>query len=288
MGFVGLVCTTQINMQILGDALRLDRHSSDATQWKAIARHLGALRIALGKLQEVYRQDIFNIGLQLGPLATYFPVYRDFRTLEGRDITVSYSLQPFPRNLLFYGTCVFEEGGKEVEVCVKFVTQYSFGAHQFCASEQFAPQIFAFVDLGGGWKVVVMERLDQSFDLVTALTLKPELYELLKEKLSRLHQNGDVHGDVRDVNIMAKEENGRYSVKLLDFDWAGRIGEVRYPRNVRNSPSLRRPREAYSGELIQAEHDIKMLDHIFQNVVGSRGSWWTLEPSGESILVNYS
>jgi tRNA A-37 threonylcarbamoyl transferase component Bud32 len=133
-----------------------------------------------------------------------------------------------------------QEGGKEVEVCIKFVKRYSADTHKFCASEGFAPHVIGFIDLGGGWKMVVMERIDESFEMVRDMTWTVELgelvklYDSVKEKLIGLHQRGYVHGDVRGVNVMARKENGGYSVRLLDFDCAGKIGEVRYPRDVGN------------------------------------------------------
>jgi hypothetical protein len=43
-----------------------------------------------------------------------------------------------------------QEGGKEVEVCIKFVKRYSVDTHKFCASEEFAPHIIGWV-VGGYW-----------------------------------------------------------------------------------------------------------------------------------------
>jgi hypothetical protein len=45
----------------------------------------------------------------------------------------------------------------------------------------------------------------------------------------------------------------------MDFDWSGKIGEVRYPMNIYRSDCLKRPVEAKDGQLIKAEHDIWML-----------------------------
>ncbi|KAJ7639135.1 hypothetical protein FB45DRAFT_739360, partial [Roridomyces roridus] len=38
-----------------------------------------------------------------------------------------------------------------------------------------------------------------------------------------------VHGDLRPENILV-HENG--SVRVVDFDWAGKVGEVHYPYNL--------------------------------------------------------
>jgi hypothetical protein len=70
-----------------------------------------------------------------------------------------------------------------------------------------------------------------------------------------------VHGDVRATNILAKK-NGAPGIMLIDLDWAGVIGNVRYPMNV-NRDGIDRPDGAYDGELITAEHDMNMVDYIF-------------------------
>jgi hypothetical protein len=56
---------------------------------------------------------------------------------------------------------------------------------------------------------------------------------------------------------------------LFDFDWAGEIGNVRYPINVNRGPQLERPDGAYDGALIMAEHDIEMLNLMFKSVLPS-------------------
>ena len=53
----------------------------------------------------------------------------------------------------------------------------------------------------------------------------------LNQVLVQIHQQGYVHGDLRNVNVMVT--NGLTpAVMLVNFDWAGKIGEARYPINV--------------------------------------------------------
>jgi len=59
------------------------------------------------------------------------------------------------------------------------------------------------------------------------------------------------------------KKDGVEGFKLVDFDWSGRIDQVRYPMNVYRGSRLWRPPGAEDGELIQAEHDIEMLHAIF-------------------------
>ncbi|KAG2125665.1 hypothetical protein DEU56DRAFT_715527, partial [Suillus clintonianus] len=76
--------------------------------------------------------------------------------------------------------------------------------------------------------------------------------------LQSLHQEGYVHGDIRDMNVMVKRDRST-GFKLVDFDWSGKIGEIRYPMNVYRGGRLWRPDGADDGQLILAEHDVQML-----------------------------
>lgn len=117
--------------------------------------------------------------------------------------------------------------------------------------------------------MVVMDQIDDSFVTLcnSKAGLSVDLRDLVLEKTARLHQAGYVHGDLRDTNLMVRE-NGQSGFMLMDFDWAGKIGEVCYPMNVNTDPELGRPAGAYDGELIRADHDIHMLQNIFEGVDG--------------------
>jgi tRNA A-37 threonylcarbamoyl transferase component Bud32 len=45
------------------------------------------------------------------------------------------------------------------------------------------------------------------------------------DRLHLPHDTGLVHGDIQTTNIMV-QKNGGQGVMLVDFDWAGRLGEV--------------------------------------------------------------
>ena len=82
----------------------------------------------------------------------------------------------------------------------------------------------------------------------------------IRALLLTLHQSGYVHGDIRSSNILVRDSEGDFM--LLDFDWAGWIGEVRYPMNLNRSEGLWQPDGAHNGTLILADHDIEMLELI--------------------------
>jgi len=75
-----------------------------------------------------------------------------------------------------------------------------------------------------------------------------------------LHQEGFVHGDIREANILIDDKSltsDDMRIYLIDFDWAGPIGEVKYPAEV-NKITVRRPDGVEGGGLITEQHDIEM------------------------------
>jgi serine/threonine protein kinase len=76
-----------------------------------------------------------------------------------------------------------------------------------------------------------------------------------------LHNERMVHGDIRNTNLLVGPDG---DIKLIDFDWAGEIGKVRYLMNV-NRSTVGRPSIVSDGELVIAEHDCVMVDLILPN-----------------------
>ncbi|RPB22328.1 hypothetical protein L211DRAFT_758755, partial [Terfezia boudieri ATCC MYA-4762] len=50
----------------------------------------------------------------------------------------------------------------------------------------------------------------------------------VKDAITKLHSHGYVHGDIREVNIIVCGPAG-LCVDLVDWDWAGVDGTVKYP-----------------------------------------------------------
>jgi tRNA A-37 threonylcarbamoyl transferase component Bud32 len=150
----------------------------------------------------------------------------------------------------------------EKMLCIKFVRRYSKEVHQRCASGGFAPALYGFEHLPGGWYMVVMEYITDDYCCIRELS-DPRLYhDELTAKLQSLHQQRYVHGDIRNTNVMVKKDCSP-GFKLVDFDWSGIIGNIRYPMNVYRGDSLWKPDGAQDGQLILADHDIQMLDAMF-------------------------
>ena len=108
--------------------------------------------------------------------------------------------------------------------------------------------------------MVVMERLHGYEGLRDRKEPVPSsIFDDISEKLASLHGAKYVHGDFRDTNIMVSEDGKRFMI--IDFDWAERTGEARYPPNV-NYTDIQRPVDARDGNKILEDHDNWMLDRI--------------------------
>ena len=154
------------------------------------------------------------------------------------------------------------ETADDENICIKFVRHYSKDVHAFCASKGFAPILEGFQVLPGGWHMVIMEMIGEDYCRLMDFPPPYSHFDDIIGKLASLHQANYVHGDIRNTNIMVKKD-GSQGLKLVDFDWSGRIGEVLYPMNVYRGQRLWRPREADDGQPIKAEHDIEMCKAMY-------------------------
>jgi tRNA A-37 threonylcarbamoyl transferase component Bud32 len=125
--------------------------------------------------------------------------------------------------------CMLQRPGADKQlVLVKFVRRYSIELHEICAKSGHAPPIFAFERLPGGWFAVVMEYIESGVPITHSSLLaahRNRWMAELQDLMDSFHAKGLVHGDLRDANIICKNN----SVMLIDFDWGGKEGEVSYP-----------------------------------------------------------
>lgn len=83
-----------------------------------------------------------------------------------------------------------------------------------------------------------MEHLDsQSYCILGSNDVSNrKLEEKVQQAVMVMHTHGFVHGDLRDVNIMAciqcPDAQNTQSILILDLDWAGQEGSTNYPQTL--------------------------------------------------------
>ena len=258
---------------MLSPAIPCHYHDTDIKMEGMLVRHLGALRRAIHSLDTYYREYSANPSLPLRNPTHPYPT--SFTSWDGSVNHFIYLFQMRGRNL-FFGRMDNVDG---TAICIKFATRYCKEGHQFLAAKGFAPKLHAVERLPGGLYMVVMD--DVSEDYVSLFNLIRDNLDLLSEEhlgarnflsekvrqcLRQFHQAGFVHGDIRDTNIMVKTlKQGGFtdgSFLVVDYDSSGKVKQVRYPLNL-NIISVQRPEGAIGGAVIEAEHDLEMLDHIW-------------------------
>jgi len=288
--------------------LSLSFHSTDEDSWDVTARHFRALKKAVNALGSDYTEKEKDLVSQFNSLsvnsdksevvkrqsfvdcpasvsrgspimpATFRPgvaglfpyptMFRPRMSTAGEPSSFTYGTSIEQRHLFFKGHI---KDGRPI--CIKFVRRYGESVHAFCADAGFAPKLLAFDKLPGGWFMVVMELLDESWvplTLVEQHSSHSGVRQKIRSDICKLHEQNMVHGDLRDANIMvkAKKKGSLFfadqpvSTMLVDFDWAGVNNEVLYPQFI--SKVIQRPENVISGLGILADHDISMFDYIFR------------------------
>ena len=150
----------------------------------------------------------------LEDLDPHSPDPRAYHSLETRTkVHFEYLQQIHEKKLLFIG-----KTDNEQRICIKFVDQYSRAVHEKCAEMGIALKLRGFEDIGAGWKMVIMDALDKEYTFFDKSILPAGTQERIRERLVELHQANFVHGDVRDVNIMVRQDR-KLGFMLVDFDW---------------------------------------------------------------------
>ena len=152
-----------------------------------------------------------------------------------------------------------------LQVLVKLVPRsYSRDVHKHMADNGLAPKLYGYAEADGAPTAYVMEYLDpptwqtlyQFFESDTAAVDPTQLQEAVEGILKMLDTKDYVHGDLRTNNIMIQTNEKCVDLKVIDFDWAGKAGEVCYP--AERNTDIQWPGEA--GAPILKEHDSEMVD----------------------------
>ncbi|KAI6021983.1 hypothetical protein EDC04DRAFT_2575428 [Pisolithus marmoratus] len=257
--FAGAAWNLRPTIQLLSMPIAFNIHSTDTDNLLVLARHMAAFRKAAQTLKQYYEDLRPTQLLPNMPSPQLFPYPTTYTsTVDGTNRQILYQ-QQLEHKLVFFGTKSTEGSAFVDRICVKFVRRYSPGAHEHCASAGCAPALRSFEKIPGGWFMVVMDDLSNDYETLAKMSAPVPTKSLIHAKLAGFHRAGFVHGDIRDTNIVvSKSDNTQF--RIIDFDWAGIAGEVKYPAFL--NPEVRRPEGATDGEFILAEHDDAMLNDI--------------------------
>jgi hypothetical protein len=161
------------------------------------------------------------------------------------------------------------------DIVVKFADRYGAAAHDALAAVGLAPKVLYCGPVCGkrggpsygGLTMVVMEYIEGQ--TVAALKEKAgmgkDLKEVVRSEVNRAldiphRERSLVYGDLRGPNVMVTKDK---MVKLIDFDWAGVQGQVRYPSLISDDHG-KWVEGVVAGEPIQKEHDLAMLEKLLK------------------------
>lgn len=154
---------------------------------------------------------------------------------------------------------------------------YGADAHHALANHGLAPILYGCACIEGGPTAYVMERLYSSWITLFDFGKLPGLYAKYRHDvctalaflLDVMEEEGVVHGDLRSNNILIDVDailssGGPARLKVIDFDWAGKAGAVRYPAE-RNEEIRDIVWPGPVGSAIEAGHDRQLVESWLQN-----------------------
>jgi len=241
LGVAGTVFLDVVVCKLLTTVMPLYFLPYDTVMMRMVAHTFKALKVALVWLEEFYRQ-LLQSSLPENQLQL-MPLY--FNSVAGTELTY--------HNKLENGRYVFRARLGERDVVVKFTKSYSRKCHKACYGLGIAPELMACKRLAGGWFAVVMEYLCDH-EMLQMHERKDQLWKAAIDAVIKMHDAGFVHGNLRLPNIMVGPDD---AIKIIDFDWSGKQGEVVYPPFC-NTEINWHPDVAVGVE-IRMEHDLYLL-----------------------------
>ncbi|KAG8908628.1 hypothetical protein FRB99_004916 [Tulasnella sp. 403] len=244
-----------------------------------LARQLFALRQGITIIAGLASQK----GPMLPPFTPATPrIYQSFTRPSGIEELGLRFVAPLEHHPLMFLASTTGNASDSPNILVKLVIGgYGEKVHQILASSGFAPAFYGTKRIEGAPTAIVMECLQPPLidrqGTPGWLTLsdftkhegsaqhKGSIRIALDNLLGALRENWMVHGDIRSNNVMLKvdsacapcmDEGGHVYLKVVDFDWAGTSGEVRYP--IRRNESIAWP--AGRGERILVGHDRQQVE----------------------------
>ena len=228
---------------------------------RRVARILHALEIST-KLLKDYCMRLDPETKQLGLLNAPMPPHFQGFTISGKTYKLEYTERittDQPDRAVFVASMKPEsQAGEPDVVVVKFAYSYCEAAHRLLDKISLAPRLrycdqvesigmyVVVMDFVGG-KHIVAPRQDQDFA------------NKLRTAVQTLHDANFVHGDLREPNILVTKDGG---MKIIDFDWCGKDGEVCYPFDINLDERAGWDPDVTHGGLIKKGHDRSMFARL--------------------------
>jgi serine/threonine protein kinase len=152
------------------------------------------------------------------------------------------------------------------QLLVKLIAgdHYGTDAHRAVAKAGYAPTLFGVSKVEGALTAYIMEYLSPADGWHTLhdyakqhQDVKSRIKNQVDKLLEVMSEKGIVHGNLRPNNIMIRHGRGEAEpqLKVVDFDWAGVSGKVKYP--LRRNEEI--PWPAGPGKPIIGGHDETLL-----------------------------
>lgn len=274
----GAVFANTFIAQELTDYITLGSHPTDPDRGlRRVAQVLAALRECISDLSHFYDDLKFSKAPQKAPpvrgsrfsqpqladTSQYvperplgkwaFPHYTEFGT-NGEHFSLTYecplAVGERTTRALFKASMKSSPESVAQSVVVKFTRRYCADAHRLLADMSLAPKLF-YHEHSAGIHIIVMEYLEVTGDTEDQLNSEKgtKHVESLRRAVRALHGKKLVFGDLREPNILITKDG----LRLVDFDWSGEEGTVRYPAGI--SQDIEWPDGVEGEEKIKREHD---------------------------------
>ena len=158
------------------------------------------------------------------------------------------------------------ESSSNVQLAAKFAVRYGLDVHRAWAARGLAPKLIhtEVIESIDPLQLVIMEWLPNTYCTLDQLNVDQlqSAAPTIQQALQTAHGivvNGQcfAHGDARLPNVCVKQEGQQWSVRFVDFDWAGVAGVHRYPPFMNSS--IWWPAGATPLAIMQQQHDIALL-----------------------------
>jgi hypothetical protein len=228
---------------------------------RGVARILRALQLS-NKSLTAYYSELKTMGV-LGRDGKPIPPH--FREVEigGTQYKLDYTkrlAEGSEEKAVFVAN--LESEGSKFEAVVKFAHSYCEAAHKLLVNELLAPRLHFCKKLEDvGMYVVIMDLVKEPAGITEMLgdqEFTTKVAKNMEKAVRLLHAAGMVHGDLRRPNILVQESG---NVQIIDFDWCGKEGEVRYPATI-NLAQIHWADGVTREGMIKKEHDREMLKDL--------------------------